>query len=89
MLKDWRWIAGVSLLMASPLYLCVRPAGHAVLAHGIGTLMYAGLLLMFGRGSVVETALLMVFLAMGVGGGYLGWGAIQKKKQAEETKGKP
>lgn len=60
--KDWRWVVGVSLLLALPAY-GLMPAGYAVITHFLTTLAYVGLLRTFGPGFVIEGALFVLPLA--------------------------
>jgi hypothetical protein len=50
LIQDWRWIVGVSLLLAIPTYGFTSPMRYAVTAHIVATLLYLGLLLLFGQG---------------------------------------
>jgi hypothetical protein len=63
LIQDWRWIVGVSLLLAIPTYGFTAPMRYAVAAHILATLVYLGLLLLFGQGFVIEGAIFIVILA--------------------------
>lgn len=63
LLQDWRWIAGVCLLLAIPAYGFTTPTHYAVIVHIAATVIYIGLLLMFGQGFVIEGALFVLVLA--------------------------
>jgi hypothetical protein len=63
LLRDWRWILVVSLLLAVPTYGFTAPMRYALVAHIIATLAYVGLLLLFGDGFVIEGALVVLILA--------------------------
>jgi len=63
LIQDWRWIVGVSLLLAIPTYGFTAPMRYAVVAHILATLLYLGLLLLFGQGFVIEGAICVVILA--------------------------
>src|SRR6516225_1914326 len=54
-----RWIVVVSLLLGIPTYGFTRPLPYAVAAHVDTTLLYVGLLLLFGRGFVIEGAIVV------------------------------
>jgi hypothetical protein len=63
LIQDWRWIIGVSLLLTIPTYGFTAPMRYAVAAHILATLVYLGLLLLFGQGFVIEGAIFIVILA--------------------------
>jgi hypothetical protein len=64
LLKDWRWILGISLLLVIPTYGFTSPLLYVIIAHIIATLVYAGLLLFFGDGFVIEGALVVLILTI-------------------------
>jgi hypothetical protein len=63
LIRGWRWVIGVALLLAIPTYGFASPIRYAVLAHVLATLIYVGLLLLFGQGFVIEGAIFAVILA--------------------------
>jgi len=62
LLQDWPWIVGVSLLLAIPTYGFTTSIHEAVIGHLAGTLIYIGLLLLYGQGFVIEGALCALIL---------------------------
>lgn len=64
--QDWRWIVGVSLLLALPTY-GLMPIPYAVITHLLTTLAYVGLLRSYGPGHVIEWAMLVLTWATFLG----------------------
>jgi membrane protein implicated in regulation of membrane protease activity len=81
LLQDWRWLLVVAALLALPIYGLRVPLHYAFVAHIVGVLLYVTMLLVFGRGHVIEGGL---FVLLGVTLFALLTGPFQRAREKHE-----